>query len=188
MQLRARQAGGRWSPHYVPVPLSQVSPHLTRAVLVAEDASFYRHRGVDWYELGQAIRDAWLRRRAPRGASTLTQQLARNLYLAPSRSLWRKAEELFIARRLERALSKRRILEVYLNVAEWGAGIFGAEAAARAYYGVPASALDLQQAAELAATLPHPLTINPARDPDRLARPAALVLRRMQARQPDEER
>ncbi len=181
MRLRAEESGPGWNPRYDPVPLSEIAPELVRAVWVAEDASFYQHRGIDWYELRQAVREAWEERRPPRGASTITQQLARNLYLAPSRSLARKAEELFIARRLEHALSKRRILELYLNVAEWGPGIFGAEAAARTYYGTSARDLDLRRAAELAATLPRPLSLNPARASEQLDRRTDLILRRLAA-------
>jgi monofunctional biosynthetic peptidoglycan transglycosylase len=126
MGLRAAEAGAAWHPRYEPVPLEAISPALVRAVLVAEDATFYQHRGVDWYELWQAVRDALSGSGELRGASTLTQQLARNLYLSPSRRLSRKWVELLIARRLERELPKPRILELYLNVVEWGPGIFGA--------------------------------------------------------------
>lgn len=181
MRQRAGDADGAWRSRYAPVPLDRISPNLVRAVLVAEDAAFYRHRGVDWYELRQAVRDA-LSDRPLRGASTITQQLARNLYLSSSRSLVRKLEEFLTARRLERTLSKGRILELYLNVAEWGPGVFGAEAAAWAYYGIPASQLDVRQAAELAATLPHPRTANPARNPEQLRWRTTLILNRLRAR------
>lgn len=182
MELRAAEAGGAWRHRYDPVSLERISPALVRAVLVAEDAAFYQHRGVDWHELWQAVRDAVRGSGELRGASTLTQQLARNLYLSPSRRLGRKWVELLIARRLERELPKPRILELYLNVVEWGPGIFGAEAAARAYYGVPASRLDVRQAAELAATLPHPRSANPARPDERLEWRTALILNRLRAR------
>lgn len=187
MRLRARAAERGWRPRYSPVPLSQISPNLRRAVLVAEDASFYFHQGVDWYELREAIREAIRGRQPPRGASTITQQLARNLYLTPSRSLLRKFEELLVSRRLERELPKRRILELYLNVVEWGPGIFGAEAAARAYYGIPARDLRLEQAAELAATLPQPLRANPVKNARRLRWRTRLVLQRLFARGLGEE-
>jgi monofunctional biosynthetic peptidoglycan transglycosylase len=179
IELRVREGLPRDRVRYAPVPLDRISPHLVRAVLVAEDASFYRHRGVDWVELRDAVRDALARRRPLRGASTLTQQLARTLYLSPARHLGRKLAEFAIARRLERALGKRRILELYLSAVEWGPGLFGAEAAARAYFGVSASDLDPAQAAMLAATLPQPLTANPARNPERLRWRAGLILRRM---------
>ena len=181
MRLRAAEPGG--APiRTEPVALERIDSTLVRAVLVSEDAAFYQHRGVDWHELGQAVLEAWRESGRIRGASTLTQQLARNLYLSPERSLGRKLVELFIARRLERDLSKRRILELYLNVAEWGPGLFGVEAAARAYYGVPAASLTPSQAAGLAATLPHPLTANPRVNSDRLQWRAALILERLRAR------
>ncbi|MBI4513523.1 MAG: monofunctional biosynthetic peptidoglycan transglycosylase, partial [Gemmatimonadetes bacterium] len=187
MRLRAREAQRGFRLRHRPVPLSQISQNLRRAVIVAEDASFYLHHGVDWYEFREAIREAVRERRPPRGASTITQQLARNLYLTPSRSLLRKLEEFLIGRRLERELPKRRILELYLNVVEWGPGIFGAEAAARFYYGIPASDIGLRQAAELAATLPQPLRVNPADNPRRLRWRTELVLRRLLARGLGEE-
>ena len=123
------------------VPYSRISQNLKRAVLVAEDAAFWDHEGVDLEELRKSIEINWEQGRAVRGASTITQQLAKNLYLSPSRDPLRKLRELIIARRLEAALSKARIFEIYLNVIEWGDGIWGAEAAARTYFGVPASAL-----------------------------------------------
>jgi monofunctional biosynthetic peptidoglycan transglycosylase len=137
------------------VGLHRISEKLQWAVIVSEDASFWSHEGYDLYEVWQAL---W---RAPftgrvRGASTLTQQLAKNLYLSEDRSLLRKGKELVLARRLETSLDKKRILELYLNVVEWGDGIYGAEAAARAYFGKPAADLDAAEAAALAARLPSP--------------------------------
>ena len=113
------------------VPYSRISPHLTRAVLVAEDGTFWRHDGVDYDQLRDAVEVSVERMEFARGASTITQQLAKNLYLSPSKNPIRKLRELIIARRLEAELSKQRILELYLNVIEWGDGIYGAEAAAR---------------------------------------------------------
>ena len=124
------------------VPYSRISQNLKRAVLVAEDAAFWDHEGVDLEELRKSIEINWEQGRAVRGASTITQQLAKNLYLSPSRNPLRKLRELIIARRLEAALPKARIFEIYLNVIEWGDGIWGAEAAARTYFGIPASALN----------------------------------------------
>lgn len=184
------------------IPLDSVSPQLVRAVLVAEDDRFREHRGVDWdalaeetgyrgaippdlfdpddrMELLAAIRRVRDDREGVRGRSTLTQQLARNLYLSPERAFTRKAQELLLARRLETFLSKDRILELYLNAAELGPGIFGVEAASRAYFDRSASAVTQTQAAALAATLPHPLTSNPAHNPARMSWRQELILTRL---------
>jgi monofunctional biosynthetic peptidoglycan transglycosylase len=167
--VRARQT---W------VPLNRISPLLQRAVVVSEDAAFWDHSGIDLHEVRAAF-DEGLRDGEFRGASTITQQLAKNLYLSPSRNPARKVEELFIARRLEAELPKRRILELYLNVVEWGDGIWGAEAAAQAYFGVPASALDAEQAALLAGALINPRVYSPAQPNRRLLRRQEIILRRM---------
>ena len=154
MRLRAEEAeaeGRRFRLKYSPVPLSQISPSVQRAIRVAEDAAFFQHQGFDWFEVRQAVGKAWEEGEAPRGASTITQQLARNLYLSPRRNLFRKIREALITERLEAQLSKRRIFELYLNVIEWGSGIYGAEAAARYYYHVPAADLTREEAARLAA-------------------------------------
>jgi len=148
-------------------------------VLVAEDAAFWDHEGVDYEELQQSIRVNWEQGRTVRGASTITQQLAKNLYLSPSRNPLRKLRELVIARRLEAALPKARIFEIYLNVIEWGDGIWGAEAAARTYFGTPASALNAEQAALLAGAIINPRVHNPARPTPRLRRRQQIVLSRM---------
>jgi len=161
------------------VPYSRISPALKRAVLVAEDAAFWDHEGVDYDELRESIRVSWEQGRAVRGASTITQQLAKNLYLSPSRNPLRKLRELVIARRLEAALPKARIFEIYLNVIEWGDGIWGAEAAARTYFGIPASALTADQAALLAGAIINPRVHNPARPTARLLRRQQIILRRM---------
>jgi monofunctional biosynthetic peptidoglycan transglycosylase len=158
---------------------SQISPALKRAVLVAEDAAFWDHEGVDYEELQKSIRVNWEQGRAVRGASTITQQLAKNLYLTPSRNPLRKLRELVIARRLEAALPKARIFEIYLNVIEWGDGIWGAEAAARTYFGLPASALNAEQAALLAGAIINPRVHNPARPTLRLRRRQQIILSRM---------
>jgi monofunctional biosynthetic peptidoglycan transglycosylase len=161
------------------VPYSRISPALKRAVLVAEDAAFWQHEGVDFEELQESIRVNWEQGRAVRGASTITQQLAKNLYLSPSRNPLRKLRELVIARRLEAALPKARIFEIYLNVIEWGDGIWGAEAAARSYFGIPASALNAEQAALLAGAIVNPRVHNPARPTPRLRRRQQIILGRM---------
>ena len=147
---------------YRPVPLSRIPESLHRAVLVSEDAGFYGHGGFDWHEVGAAMREAWAERELPRGASTISQQLARNLYLSPSRNPLRKLREALITRRIEARLSKNRILELYLNVIEFGPGIYGVEAAARHYFGKSVSGLSRREAAELAATIPSPRGNNPA--------------------------
>jgi monofunctional biosynthetic peptidoglycan transglycosylase len=185
MELRDREAAreGRAAQRvHQWVPYARISPHLARAVVVAEDAAFWGHEGVDLHELRVAIAESVERRRAPRGASTITQQLAKNLYLSPSRDPLRKLRELIIARRLEVALPKERILEIYLNVIEWGDQIWGAEAAARAYFGVPAASLSRQQAALLAGAIINPRTLNPAQPPRRLLRRQQLILDRMGTR------
>lgn len=159
---RAAAAAGKKLPRRMEwVPLSAVSEHLRHAVLVSEDGGFYRHRGVDWESTRGALEEGIKKRRFARGGSTITQQVARNLYLSPSRNPLRKLKEMLIARRLEKELGKRRILEIYLNIAEWGRGIYGAQAAARAYFGKDASDLSPEEAAALAAALPSPRRYNP---------------------------
>ena len=161
------------------VPYSRISANLKRAVLVAEDSAFWDHEGVDMEQIRASIQAGWEQGREIRGASTITQQLAKNLYLSPSRDPLRKLRELIIARRLEAALPKTRIFEIYLNVIEWGDGIWGAEAAARRYFGVPASALNRDQAALLAGAIINPRLLNPARPTPRLLRRQRLILGRM---------
>src|SRR5881409_3398497 len=170
--------------------LGVVAPVLPRMVIIGEDSRFRTHHGVDFIEIGDAVgvgsgrgawttlRDAWRHRDRLRGASTITQQLAKNLYLSSSRNPLRKVKEAVTALRLESALSKDRILELYLNVVEWGPGVWGADAASRAYFGVPASRVDESQAAALAATLPHPRTSNPMFRPDRMTARRDLILAR----------
>jgi monofunctional biosynthetic peptidoglycan transglycosylase len=138
------------------VPYGRISPNLKVAVLIGEDADFFSHHGFDREEMEDALREAWEEKHLPRGASTLTQQLAKNLWLSRSRNPLRKIKEAALTRELEKKLTKRRIFEIYLNVAELGDGIYGAEAAARRYFGRSAAALSLSQAAQLAASLPYP--------------------------------
>ena len=144
----------RWAPY------DRISDHLKKAVLVAEDFSFFSHAGFDTYEIKVAAREAVQGKRV-RGASTITQQLAKNLWLSPSRSPFRKLREIVLTRQLELHLSKRRILDLYLNVVEFGPGVYGAEAASWRYFGVPASDLNVEQAAQLAASLPRPSSWHP---------------------------
>lgn len=139
--------------------LAEISPNLQRAVIAAEDARFYEHFGFDFVELKRAISDYRVGKRRVRGASTISQQLAKNLFLSPKRTLLRKATEAWLTARLELMLSKHKILELYLNTIEWGKGVFGAEAAARYYFGRSAKQLSVSQAAFLAAILPSPTNL-----------------------------
>ncbi|HUP00342.1 MAG TPA: monofunctional biosynthetic peptidoglycan transglycosylase [Gemmatimonadota bacterium] len=181
MEIRGREAraeGRDWDPRYEWVPITRISPHLGRAVLAGEDSRFYEHHGFDI----EQIREAWeaSRRGARlRGASTITQQTARNLYLSPSRNILRKSREALLAAWMELWLPKDRILELYLNIVELGPGLFGAEAAARAYFGRSAGGLTPDQAALLAATLPAPLARNPGSPSPGLYRRQWLILARM---------
>jgi monofunctional glycosyltransferase len=159
---------------YAFVPLGRISPNLQHAVIAAEDARFFQHHGFDWKEIGNAVQDDMEGRRE-RGASTITQQLVRNLFLSTNHSVIRKAVEFSIVPLTEAILSKSRILELYLNVIEWGRGIFGAEAASRYYYSTPAQRLTAQEAAALASVLPSPLH----RKPGQAARYASRIVERM---------
>ncbi|MBI1966575.1 MAG: transglycosylase domain-containing protein [Gemmatimonadetes bacterium] len=173
-----------------PSALKDISPLLQRMVILGEDSRFRTHHGLDFAEVADALRlergvgvwgtakTVWRRRDRLRGASTITQQLAKNLYLSPSRNPLRKVKEAVTAVRLEVALPKDRILELYLNVVELGPGLWGADAASREYYGVPASQLTEEQAASLAATLPHPRTSNPLHRPGRMLARRGLILAR----------
>jgi len=161
------------------VSYGHISPELKRAVLVAEDDAFFQHEGVDFEQLQESIEVDWKRGRLTRGASTITQQLAKNLYLSPSRDPLRKLRELIIARRLEAELKKARILELYLNVIEWGDGIYGAEAASRVYFQSPAALLNSREAALLAGAIINPRVYSPAHPNARLLRRQQLILRRM---------
>jgi len=146
------------------MPFSKISPYLVKAVLIAEDDKFWKHEGFDYEAIQKAIEKDVKARKFKFGGSTVTQQLARNLYLSPEKSLIRKISEVIITWRMEKVLSKKRILELYLNVAEWGEGIFGVEAASRHYYGKPSSELTPEDAARLASVLPNPRKYNPVGD------------------------
>ncbi|MGE3842157.1 MAG: monofunctional biosynthetic peptidoglycan transglycosylase [Vicinamibacterales bacterium] len=161
------------------VPYGRISDQLRRAVLVAEDAAFWQHEGIDFEQIRESMEVNLERMEFARGASTITQQLAKNLYLSPSRNPVRKVREWLITRRLEAVLSKRRILELYLNVIEWGDGVWGAEAAARSYFRKPAAAVGPAEAALLAGAIINPRIFNPLRPNARLLRRQRLVLRRM---------
>jgi monofunctional biosynthetic peptidoglycan transglycosylase len=162
----------------------RISPELIRAVLIAEDDAFWQHEGIDLDELEKSVQIDWARGRLVRGGSTITQQLAKNLYLSPSKDPFRKFRELIIARRLEAELRKARILELYLNVIEWGDGVYGAEAAARTYFHKSAADLDRAEAAWLAAAIVNPRMMNPAHPTPRLVRRQQLILNRMHAVSP----
>ena len=163
------------------VDYAHQSVHLKRAVIASEDANFPDHDGVDWDAIERAYERNTKRGKVTLGGSTITMQLAKNLFLSGERSYLRKGQELVIAYMLEATMSKRRILEIYLNVAEWGVGVFGAEAAGRHHFGVSAAQLTPAQAARLAAMLPRPRYYDQHRDSATLARRAAIVQRRMPA-------
>jgi monofunctional biosynthetic peptidoglycan transglycosylase len=165
------------------VPYERISVHLKRAVVAAEDAKFLDHEGFDWEAIQKAMARNEKRGRVVAGASTISQQLAKNLFLSGDRSYLRKVQEAVITWMLERTLSKRRILELYLNVAEWGEGIFGAEAAARHHFGVAASALDPAQAAWLASVLPSPRRYQGGRVTPYLAGRVSTIYARMDSAQ-----
>lgn len=151
-ELRIRQ---RW------IRFSDIPELLKNSVRISEDASFYLHEGVDFYELKESIRKNWEEGRFARGASTITQQLAKNLYLSTEKSILRKIREYLIAQRLEKTLSKDRIFHLYLNIIEFGPGVFGVEAAARYYYGKHAAGLSPEEMVRLTAVIPRPLEIRP---------------------------
>ena len=184
IELRADDARARGeTPRRVQrwVRYRDISADLKRAVLVAEDDAFWQHEGVDFEQLQESLVLDWARRRMLRGGSTITQQLAKNLYLSPSKNPMRKLREFIIARRLEAELPKARIFELYLNVIEWGDGVYGAEAAARTYFHTSAAALGPAEAALLAGAIVNPRVLNPAHPSARLLKRQQLILRRMGA-------
>jgi monofunctional biosynthetic peptidoglycan transglycosylase len=155
-----RRDGARPARRQIWISYERISDHLKKAILISEDAGFFRHKGIDVNELKAAFTKDWQTLSFARGGSTITMQLARNLYLSPSKNPLRKLREIAIAHQLEQSLTKERIFELYLNVVEWGKNIYGAEAAARHYFGKSAADLDLLQAATLAALLPSPRSIH----------------------------
>ena len=156
------------------VPLERISPHLVRSVIASEDAKFCEHNGFDWQAVNEAIED-YQRGDRLRGASTITMQTAKNLFLWPDRTWLRKGLEAYLTVLIEAMWDKRRILEVYLNIVEWGDGIYGAEAAARVHFRAPASDLTRRQGALLAAVLPNPLRRSPTRPTDYLSGRASTI-------------
>lgn len=161
------------------VPYQRISVHLKRAVIAAEDAKFVAHDGFDWEGIQKAYEKNLREGEIVAGGSTITQQLAKNLFFSGERAWWRKAQEAVVAVMLETLMSKRRILEIYLNVIEWGDGVFGAEAAARHHYGVSAAALGPVQAARLAAMVPSPRRYGPGSNTPYLQRRTQILLARM---------
>jgi monofunctional biosynthetic peptidoglycan transglycosylase len=161
------------------VPYTRISRHLKRAIIASEDSNFSEHEGVDWIALEKAYEKNARKGRVVAGGSTITQQLAKNLFLSGERSYLRKAQEFVIAYMLEFMMDKERIFEIYLNVVEWGNGVFGAEAAARHYYGVSATSLGPVQAAQLAVMLPNPRFFDKHRSSGYLARRTGMILHRM---------
>jgi monofunctional biosynthetic peptidoglycan transglycosylase len=178
-EMRAKQP--RATLRYDFVPYERISGNLKRAMIAAEDARFVEHEGFDWDGIELALEKNEKRGRIVAGGSTITQQLAKNLFLSPARSYWRKAEEAVITVMLEAMLEKRRIFELYLNVIEWGNGVFGAEAAARRYFGVAAAQLSAEQAARLAAMAPNPRFYERNQGAPGLARKVRIIEARMPA-------
>jgi len=158
-----RKAGRKTKIRTKWVPLDRISPFLRKAVIISEDDKFWGHGGFDIEGIQKALEKDLKTKKFKAGGSTISQQLAKNLYLSPEKSVTRKLKEAILTYRIEKTLSKKRILEIYLNVIEWGDGIFGAEAAARAWFGKPASALTAEEAARLVVILPNPRKLNPLR-------------------------
>jgi len=173
---RTLRIAQRWAPY------GAVSPLLRHAVLVAEDDAFFQHGGLDWNEINASVRRDLEQRRAARGGSTITQQLAKNLFLGDRKTITRKLTEAFLAMRLEQALTKRRIFELYLNEIEWGDGVFGAEAAARHYWGVSASSLSPRQAVLLAAVIINPRRFSVDAPNRRIQRRVRIIASRLRRR------
>ena len=184
MELRTQQARAKGLPSQQDqrwVPYARISNHLKRAVIVTEDSAFWQHEGVDYEQLRESMETNWERGEFARGASTITQQLAKNLYLSPTKNPLRKLRELMITRRLEIELTKQRILEIYLNVIEWGDGVWGAEAAARRYFRKSAADLNATEAALLAGAIANPHIMDPGRPTARLRRRQQMIMQRMGA-------
>lgn len=175
-RVQAVRAHRPYRKHYEFVPLENISPNLQHAVVAAEDDRFRQHHGFDWVEMQKVLEDDMKRQRLGRGGSTITQQLVKNLFLTTERSFVRKGVESSLVPVMEAVLTKDRILELYLNVIEWGPGIYGAEAASEHYYHTHASAVTREQAARLAAIIPAPLKRKPAQMNDY----SAIILDRMQ--------
>ncbi len=178
-ELRAKNREARLQRAWI--PYDRISASLKRAIVVAEDSKFVDHEGFDWEAIDKAREKNRKKGKVVAGGSTISQQLAKNLFLSSSRTPWRKGQEALITVMIEHVMDKRRILEVYLNVIEWGDGIFGADAAARHYYGVGAASLDAAQSARLAAIVPNPRFYDRNRNTPFIARKTATILARMPA-------
>ncbi|CUT00443.1 monofunctional biosynthetic peptidoglycan transglycosylase [Candidatus Chrysopegis kryptomonas] len=186
MKQRMNEAKRKGKPYRINqiwIPLSRVSPYLIDAVIVSEDASFFSHQGIDWYEVKESIKKNFERGKIVRGASTITMQVAKNLFLSTSRNPLRKFVEVLIALRMEQKLSKRRILEIYLNIVELGDGIFGVESASRRYFGKSASELTLEESARLVSIIPSPLRYTPNSNKKFVNWRTKLILNRLLARE-----
>lgn len=179
MKQRASERKATARPIRTWISYKNISPHLRNAVLIAEDSAFFQHSGYDLEQIKESAKRNWREKRLARGASTITQQLAKNLYLSTSKNPLRKIQEFFIARKMENDLSKQRIFEIYLNVIEWGDGIYGIEPAAQRYFGKSASALLPEEAAILAAMIPNPRRYTPSRNLKYLERRKADILSRL---------
>jgi len=183
MEQRAAEAAEQGLPpkrSQIWIPYNRLSPNLVRAVLAGEDSRFFDHSGFDWEAIQKAIEEDWEEKEFRRGASTISQQLAKNLFLSTSKNPLRKLHEALITWEMEQILGKRRILEIYLNVIEWGNGIYGAETAARHYFNTSAASLNVEQAAFLSAIIPNPRgAYNPTKHPRRVERRQGLILRLM---------
>jgi monofunctional glycosyltransferase len=178
---RMREKDPRATIRHQWVPYDRISLHLKRAIVAAEDARFLEHEGFDWQAMQKAYEKNVKKGRVVAGGSTISQQLAKNLFLSGERTWWRKAQEALITLMIETIMSKRRILEIYLNVIEWGDGVFGAEAAARYHFGVSATMLGPEQAARLTAMVPSPRRYGPGSDTAYLQRRTEVIRARMSA-------
>ncbi len=185
MKERIRQARAKRQPYKIRqsyVPLSRISDAMVHAMIVGEDGTFYENHGVDWYEVEQSLEEDWKEKKIVRGSSTITMQLAKNLWYSTSRDPFTKLNEVIAAYMLEHYLSKDRIMELYLNDIEFGRGIFGVEAASRIYFGEPASQLSRDQAARLAAIIPSPIRHSPNSSSQFVSFRTSVILIRMEAR------
>jgi len=178
-RLQAKKPGAKL--RHAWVPYDRISPALKRAIVAAEDARFAEHEGFDWDAIEKALEKNRKKGKVVVGASTISQQLAKNLFLSADRTPWRKGQEALITVMIEQLMDKRRILEIYLNVIEWGDGVFGAEAAARHYYGTSAAAVSPEAAARLAAIVPNPRFYDRNRNTPWIAKKSQMILARMPA-------
>ncbi|MGQ9619060.1 MAG: monofunctional biosynthetic peptidoglycan transglycosylase [Candidatus Aminicenantia bacterium] len=185
MKYRMKQAekkGIKYQLHHKWIPLNKISPYLINAVLISEDDRFFNHYGIDWIEMKESVKKDIKKKKFVRGASTISQQVAKNIYLSPQKTIFRKFLEIILALKIEKTLSKKRILEIYLNIAEWGNGIFGAESASLYYFKKNASELSPYESASLASSLPNSLKFSPISDSRILKKRVARILKIMEKR------